>query len=190
MPKQRTPQPFARSVVQGFDDQDQTPTVIPRWRAGGVDMAGGFLKAATACGREVVIGASPLHLGGQPLVLRQTIHAGANQPLIQAQRSQKFNQTAQPNAPATRQHRIAKHRHNQRAGAQTALLTKSGDAFLGQRVMEGHEQSNTEIRAQEGGFNTPLLDRSISDIDKYTKTIVKKVSCLRNYYSTYSHFIF
>jgi hypothetical protein len=93
-------------------------------------VAGGFLEAALAGGRQQVIGAPARRLGAQPFFLGEAEHRGAYQAFIELQGLQEADQAAQPDPAAAGQHGVTENRDDEGAGLHAALLAEVVETFL------------------------------------------------------------
>ena len=109
----------------GVCRQQQTPALIPGRGLAGVNGFGGLFNALDAAGTQCVVGASALGMCDQPVFFDQAVNGGADQSLVDLQRSQQADQTTQPNDATARINGVAEHGNDERTGLHAVLAAKA-----------------------------------------------------------------
>ena len=105
----------------------QSPAPRPLRCRTAVNPRGGFGKALSPAGGEPVLAQVADAAGIEPSLLGEARCCGAHQALVEAEGRRNANEAAQRNRAAPRHDAVAEDRHDERAGAQRALMAEARD---------------------------------------------------------------
>lgn len=118
-------------LFHGRQDLYEAPVVVPRARGRGIDSPLCGLESGQAGSGDRVVGLASFRGRLEPAVPRETVNAGADQTLADAEMSGQRNQAAEPDGAAPGQDRVAENGDDQGVRPEVELARKRCDRFGG-----------------------------------------------------------